>query len=305
MVVGMVDLVVVVWLASAAHGEIRSWSRQDGPSRAQTGGSVTQQGTTPSSPGTGGGTGSPYSGGPSSSSPVAGEPSAPTGGTAVPFFDPRFRGAQTRPTFDPNPTACLYFPEASGACPVEAPAAEPPKGRRGRAPPIDPAAVAASIAANMPLLPGDITANPSVAGWTGVPSWFWLEPAPRTVAAVAVLGAERVVVTAQPYPVWRFGDGSITAGSVGRPYRRGAGVSGTVRHQYETRCLPDDAGRNPHVGESCTATGYVVEATVEWSISFVATGPVELSGALPSRTTTTSSTYPVSEVRAFLTEGAS
>ncbi len=51
--------------------------------------------------------------------------------------------------------------------------------------------------------------------------------------------------------------------------------------------------------------GYVVEAAVEWSISFVATGPVELSGALPSRTTTTSNEYPVSEVRAFLTDGAS
>lgn len=111
----------------------------------------------------------------------------------------------------------------------------------------------------MPLLPGEITVNPTAAGWTGVPSWFWLEPTPRTVAAVAVLGAERIVVTAQPHPVWRFGDGAITAGSAGRAYRRGAGVAGSVRHEYETRCLPGDAGRNleprDRRGDSCARAG--------------------------------------------------
>jgi hypothetical protein len=303
----LADLVLIAWLTPTASGEtfVGQYSGQRGSGRAEIGGSVTEQETAPSSPGTSGGTSSPYSGGSSTSTPVAGQPSVPSGGEAVPFSDPRFRGAQSRAPIDPNPTACLYFPETPGACPVEAPAAAPRGRRRGRAPPIDPAAVAASIAASMPLLPGEITVNPTAAGWTGVPSWFWLEPAPRTVAAVAVLGAERIVVTAQPHPVWRFGDGAITAGSPGRAYRRGAGVAGSVRHEYETRCLPGDAGRNPHVSESCTAAGYVVEAAVEWSISFVATGPVELSGALPSRTTTTSSEYPVSEVRAFLTEGAS
>lgn len=304
-IVGAIDLIVVMWLATAAQSEVRWWSTQRSPERAEAGGSVTQQETAPSSPGASGGSSSPYSGGSATSTPVAGQPSAPSGGEAVPFSDPRFRGAQSRAPIDPNPTACLYFPETPGACPVEAPAATPRGRRRGRAPPIDPAAVAASIAASMPLLPGEITVNPTAAGWTGVPSWFWLEPAPRTVAAVAVLGAERIVVTAQPHPVWRFGDGAITAGSAGRAYRRGAGVEGSVRHEYETRCLPGDAGRNPHVSESCTATGYVIEAAVEWSITFVATGPVEMAGALPSRTTTTSSEYPVSEVRAFLTEGAS
>lgn len=305
-VVGVIDLVAVMWLASAASGEFGAWSRQDGPSRAEAGGSVTQQDSAPSSPGTSGGTGSPYADGPPSYTPTeTTRPLAPTAGSAVPYVDPRFRGAQSREPFDPNATACLYFPEAPGTCPVETPAAEPPRGRRGRAAPIDPAAIAASIAASMPLLPGEITANPTTTGWTGVASWFWLEPAPRTVAAVAVLGAERIVVTAQPYPMWSFGDGAQAGGSAGRPYQRGGDVQGAVRHRYETRCMPGDVGRNPHVSETCTGDGYTVGAAVEWSISFVATGPLEMSGALPSRTTTTSSTYPVNEVRAFLTEGAS
>lgn len=305
-IVGVVDLIVVMWLAAAAQGEARWWSTQRSPDRAEAGGSVTQQGSAPGSPGRSGGTGAPYADGPPSYSPTeTTQPSAPTPGSAVPYVDPRFRGAQSRETFDPNPTACLYFPETPGACPVETPGADPPRGRRGRAPPIDPAAVAASIAASMPLLPGEITANPATAGWTGVASWFWLEPAPRTVAAVAVLGAERIVVTAQPYPMWSFGDGAQAGGSAGRRYQRGADMQGAVRHRYETRCMPGDAGRNPHVSESCTGEGYTVGAAVEWSISFVATGPVEMSGALPSRTTTTSSTYSVNEVRAFLIEGAS
>ncbi|HEY4278618.1 MAG TPA: hypothetical protein VGM91_10380 [Conexibacter sp.] len=304
----LADLALLAWLASAPAADIYvgQYSGQRGTGRAEIGGSVTEHESVPSGPGTSGGNGSPSADGPPSYTPTeTTEPSAPTAGSEVPLVDPRFRGARSREAFDPIPSPCLYFPNTPGGCPIEPSAAEPPRGRRARAPPIDPGAVAASIAVSMPLLPGEITVNPEAAGWTGVASWFWLEPAPRTVAAVAVLGAEQIVVTAQPYPMWSFGDGAQAGGSVGRPYRRGADVQGAVRHRYETRCMPGDAGRNPHVSESCTGDGYAVGAAVEWSISFVATGLVEMSGALPSRTTTTSNTYPVNEVRAFLTEGAS
>lgn len=309
-IIGTIDVVLVACLSAVATGDtsVGIWANQDNPGRADVGGSVEQPQTSPGSPpASGGDTSTPYTGDPPSyTTTETGQPSAPTGGEAVPYVDPRFRGAQGRAPYDPNPTACLYFPDMPGACPVETPAVRPPRGgRRGRPLPIDPRTVAESIAENMPLLPGEITANPATSGWTGVASWFWLDPAPRTVAAVAVLGPQRVVVTAQPYPVWRFGDGAVTGGNVGRPYRPGADAEGSVRHQYETRCMPGDAGRNPHVGETCTVAGYAVEAAVEWAISFVATGPIETSGTLPSRTTTTSSDYPVNEVRAFLTEAGS
>ena len=132
-------------------------------------------------------------------------------------------------------------------------------------------------------------------------TWFWLEPAPRTIAAVAVLGAEQIVVTAVPSPAWNFGDGAAPAYGAGRPYERGDGAGeGAVAHRYETRCLPGDQGRNPYVLDSCSDVGYRVEANVTWTISFVATGPVPGAGALPSRTTTATVAYPVNEVRAFL-----
>jgi hypothetical protein len=78
-----------------------------------------------------------------------------------------------------------------------------------------------------------------------------------------------------------------------------------VLHAYETRCLPGDQGRNPYVLASCGSTGYRVEAIVVWRISFTATGPIDASGGLPTRTTETSAAYPVSEARGFLVSGAS
>jgi hypothetical protein len=153
----------------------------------------------------------------------------------------------------------------------------------------------------MPLLPGEVRTDPARRGWAGVATWFWLEPAPRTIAAVAVLGAEQIVVTAVPNPAWDFGDGAAPRYGTGRPYERGdASVDGAVAHRYETRCLPGDPGRNPYVLDSCSDVGYRVEADVTWTISFVATGPVPGAGALPSRTTTATAAYPVNEVRAFL-----
>jgi hypothetical protein len=75
-------------------------------------------------------------------------------------------------------------------------------------------------------------------------------------------------------------------------------------HRYETRCLPGDQGRNPYVLASCGSRGYRLEAVILWRISFTASGPIEASGTLPSRTTATSRPYPVSEARGFLVAGA-
>lgn len=292
--------------ALAIAVEIDMYSQQTDPGEAEVGTSVSSGGGSAGSPGA-----------PSSNSSYPPTPGGGGGGTSqvasggthegetVTFPDPRFRGAVGRTPYDPSGTACLYFPETPGACPTDPAPADPPGGRRGRAPPpIDPVAVAASIASRMPLLPGEIAANPARKGWAGVASWFWLDPAPRTIAAVAVLGAQRVVVTATPAPEWSFGDGTAGAAGVGRPYRRGAGTEGAVRHRYEVRCLPGDAGRNPYVLDTCAGSGYRVGADVRWTITFVATGPVTASGVLPSRTTSTSATYPVSELRGFLTSGS-
>lgn len=316
-IAGMAALQLVLLCAAAGALSVGAYSQQNDPGHASAGGSVSDGRTSPGGSGPSATT-SPQtsssktalpsslspSGSPTGSSPTDSEVGGISGGDTVPFVDPNFRGGHLKPPGDAFGRACLYFPAQPGACP--APPAPPaaPRGRRGRgrAPPsIDPFAVAQSIADHMPLLPGDISANPSASGWTGVPSWFWLDPPPRRVAAVAVLGAEQVVVTAVPSPEWQFGDGDTTAAGVGRPYERGGSTEGTIRHRYETRCLPGDRGRNPYVLASCSDAGYQVTASVSWTITFVATGPVPAGGGLPARTTTTSLNYAVSELRAFLT----
>jgi hypothetical protein len=311
-IVLVAGLVLLLYRCATADAGVKVWgySKQNGSGQAEVGGGVSDAGSSPpSSGGSSGGSGTPDVSYAPPSSGGTGTPtydaSAPpvTGGETVPF-DPNFRGAMQRPPGVQTGTACLYFPEAPGACPVTPAPPETLRGRRGRAraaPPIDPYAVAESIARSMPLLPGEVRTDPASRGWAGVATWFWLEPAPRTIAAVAVLGAERIVVTAVPSPAWNFGDGAAPEYGAGRPYRRGAApVDGAVAHRYETRCLPGDLGRNPYVLDSCSDVGYRVEANVTWTISFVATGPVPGAGTLPSRTTTATAAYPVNEVRSFL-----
>ena len=170
---------------------------------------------------------------------------------------------------------------------------------------VNPAAIAAAVAARLELFPGRIQASPTASrgGLTGAESWFWLSPAPRREVLSVSLRGERVSVSAEPSIEWRFGDGAALVGGPGRPYVPGPPPADAIRHLYETRCLPGDPGRDPYVLPSCAAHGYPLEALVHWAISFEATGPVSASGSLPTRTTSTGFAYPVSEARAFLLAG--
>lgn len=171
---------------------------------------------------------------------------------------------------------------------------------------LDPGAIAASVAERLTLSPGRIRTSPRVSGLTGAASWFWLDPAPRVEELTVSLARETVTVTAEPSKVeWRFGDGMDLSGGPGRSYRPGPPPADAVLHVYETRCLPGDQGRNPYVLGSCGSTGYEVEGIVVWRISFIATGPIDASGALPTRTTETSAPYAVSEARGFLVSAGS
>lgn len=173
-------------------------------------------------------------------------------------------------------------------------------------PGVDPSAIAASVADRLPLLPGRIHISPTVTGLTGTDSWFWLDPAPEVEEVTVSIAGETVTVTAEPGVIdWHFGDEAKVSGGAGRPYRIGARREGTIVHTYQTRCLPGDQGRNPFVLASCGSAGYRVEAVVAWRISYVATGPVEASGTLPTRSTATGIAYSVSEARSFLVPGTS
>lgn len=199
--------------------------------------------------------------------------------------------------------ACMYAPSSVLPCftVVGAPAPGTPGG-----PPLAPGAIAASIADRLPLVPGEIRRSPSTRGLTGAASWFWLDPAPEPTTLSVTLAGEQVTVSAVPEVVeWRFGDGASRAGGAGIPYRAGPPPPEAITHIYGTRCLPGDQGRNPYVLASCGDSGYGVQAAVTWRISYQASGPVAAAGALPSRTTETSTVYPVTEARAFLLAGGS
>ncbi len=201
----------------------------------------------------------------------------------------------------PGGRVCMYAPDAAAPCfTLVGPGANPAGPR------LNPEAIAASVADRLALFPGRIQPSPRLAGLTGAASWFWLDPAPRAEELRVSLAGETVTVRAEPSVVeWRFGDGTSLAGGPGRPYEPGPPPADAVVRVYETRCLPGDQGRNPYVLASCVSTGYPVEAMIVWRITFSARGPVDASGALPSRTTATSIAYPVSEARGFLISGGS
>lgn len=196
---------------------------------------------------------------------------------------------------------CIYVSDAATPCYTLVGAGGAPARPR-----LDPAAIAASVADRLPLLAGRIQTSPRAEGLTGAISWFWLDPAPRAEELTVSLAGETVTVRAEPSVVeWRFGDGVDFSGGPGQPYRPGPPPADAVVHEYETRCLPGDQGRNPYVLGSCASTGYEVEAVIVWRISYTASGPVEAAGPLPARTTESSTAYPVSEARGFLVPGGS
>jgi hypothetical protein len=208
---------------------------------------------------------------------------------------------------DPTPLGAgtFWYPDGSGHECIYQPNSVLPcytlttQGGQG-IPNVGPETLAASAAAQIDVSPGQVEVSPERAGVTGAASWFWLEPAPSEHTRTVSLAGETVTVDATPTVRWQFGDGDDAAGA-GIPYQPGPPPDGAVTHSYDTRCLPADQGRDPNVLPSCGAHGYQVSATVSWSFDYRASGQVDTSGTLPTRSTTTRLNYPVSEVRAFLT----
>lgn len=276
--------------AAMASVAISVYSQTRPPSGAGAGASITVTSSRPGSEG---------SVSPPSPTPIggAGEGSGETASASAPAG----REAACITAGEGNISPCY------GVTPAPTPA-EPAPTRPGAVrPPINPAALAASVATRMSLVAGEISASPSArtSGLTGASSWFWLEPTPAAQSASVSLQGERITVSATVASVqWGFGDETRLAAGPGVPYRPGAATAGAVRHIYRTRCLPGDQGHDPYVLSSCGPNGYHVEATIQWIITYQASGPVTASGALPSRSASTSLTYPVSEARAFLTAGS-
>lgn len=266
--------------ASVAIGR---YSQQVTSSRAEAGASVHVSSQRPGAPGSGEAM-TPAAPAAYSYSPSASAGGEPGSGTTAP-------AVLTCATWNRPP--CVLPPAVAPAGSV--PAAQPP---------VSPAALAAAAAGRISLSTGGIQASPSVKvdGLTGAASWFWLSPAPVSGSVSVSARGERVRVSASVASVrWSFGDGALLLAGPGVAYRPGSAPAGAVRHVYQTRCLPGDQGHDPNVLSTCGPDGYTVEAVVQWAIGYTASGPVAGGGPLPSRFTTTSIAYPVSEARAFLT----
>lgn len=293
MVVLVVLLVTVTPASASGAVSIHEYSQATPEGNATAGGSITVSSSTPARPG----------------APGGGEGGAPSlGSSSAPGESPSPSGESSRTTHN-NETWCVS--EGQGTVSpcygvVPAPAGPAPKANGPGRAPVNPAAIAETIASRLALTAGRIVASPSarMAGLTGAASWFWLSVPPAGRSLSVSLAGESVTVSAVPSTVhWSFGDGAQLAGGPGVPYRPGAVPSAAILHAYKTRCLPGDQGHDPYVLASCGANGYQVAASVLWSISYQASGPVSSSGALPSRATSTSTVYPVGEARAFLTSG--
>jgi len=268
---------------------VGGFSSQASPASALIGGEIDA--------GSSGAAASAGSAGPGVAAPSA-EPPTPTLAAGSPLLaDPAPAGRGSFWYQGAAGERCIYAPSSSPACfVVLAPA-----------PALDIAATAARLEAELDLSLAPIDASPAAAraGLTGAPSWFWLDspPAPRELSLS--LDGETVAVSAQPGAVaWSFGDGGSLVAGAGVPFAPGPAPPGAVTHVFETRCLPGDRGSDPYVLAGCGPQGYLVGAAVTWTVGFDATGAVGESGALPARSTRSTLTYPVSEVRAFLSGGA-
>ncbi len=135
-----------------------------------------------------------------------------------------------------------------------------------------PEQVACSRALAMPPMPTwtglsfRVAANPAVVGLVGLDSWFWLDPAPHPVTVHEIVGGVDYAIAATPASArWTFGDGSYAdvAGSsaFGLPYPRRSPVT--------------------HAFEAHNQDGYVVRASVQYELTWMAATAGHTTGPYP------------------------
>lgn len=151
------------------------------------------------------------------------------------------------------------------------------------APPVDPAALAASVLGTVPLPPIAVGASPGV-GLVALPSWFWVDGydgstlrGSRTLGLVTV----EVEITPQNYR-WTFGDGrAIDTTSLGRPYP----TESDIQHVYER--------------SSFTGATYDVELAITFTARYRVNGGVWVPLAPVTQTYTRD--YAVRQLQSVLT----
>ncbi|HSS93100.1 MAG TPA: hypothetical protein VLR46_03815 [Candidatus Dormibacteraeota bacterium] len=130
-----------------------------------------------------------------------------------------------------------------------------------------------------------VVANPTASGLVGLESWFWLEPAPRAFTIQLTESAIDYSITATPSSAdWTFGDGTVAGFMGAQAYGRVYPQPSSVTHVYEAH----------------SQDGYLVQASVHYSMTWTAsiagrrTGPYPMDAmtqaAIPLR-------YPVQQAQ--------
>jgi hypothetical protein len=100
-----------------------------------------------------------------------------------------------------------------------------------------------------------VVANPTASGLVGLDSWFWLEPAPRAITIQVVESGIDYSITATPSAAdWTFGDGMVASFTGARSYGQAYPQQSSVTHVYEAH----------------SHDGYVVQASVHYSMTWTA-----------------------------------
>jgi hypothetical protein len=136
-----------------------------------------------------------------------------------------------------------------------------------------------------PALPSEVGANPSPIGLAGFESWFWLTPAPAVDTVTENVDGVEYTITAKPVGAdWDFGDGAVAR------FHDASGFGSVF----------PDVSPVTHVYQAHRQTGYVVRASVRYSLTWSALVAGTWSGPYPLGTIVRPArplTYPVEQAQ--------
>jgi hypothetical protein len=115
-------------------------------------------------------------------------------------------------------------------------------------------------------LPTFVSANPTAAGLVGLDTWFWLAPAPGAITAGKSDRGIRYEVTATPTGAdWEFGDGAFARFADASGFGQAYPQPSSVKHTYESH----------------SESGYAVQASVRYEVTWTAVASGSHFGPYP------------------------
>jgi hypothetical protein len=163
-------------------------------------------------------------------------------------------------------------------------------------PAVDPLTVARQAANALQLPDPTPSFDPSGSAVVNLPTWLWIDGSIwHRYSVTASVGTVTATAVATPVSVvWAMGDGqSVTCPGPGTPYQ--VGLPPSAQRTDCTFTYPVSSVGQPSPNGDPNQGAFAVEATVEWAISWTATGAPG-GGSLPGATTSTRTALRVVQV---------